>query len=281
MTELNLQGEWLKGGQTNVNVSTLLEYAKVAVFRVGQNIALPYYLKKRAIRIHIKHDGTQATKADERAEKAIKKILRSEFPEIGFLGEEFGAQGSRRVRWIIDPIDGTDLFIRRIPFWSIMVALEVEGVIVLGVIHNPVTEETYYAQKGRGAFLNGQLLRVSNKRRLDESLILHSGLREFLGWLKKGRWPGFVNFVNAFRAERGIGDYNGFMLIAKGQAELGLHFDLGPEDLAAPKIIIEEAGGEFGDFQNRDSIYNGGAIVGNKQVYREALRVLHGITAAA
>ncbi len=278
MAGLGFEGKWVEGELANVTLSTLLESVKNTVFRVGQRILLPYYSKRRTFSVRVKHDGTQTTTADERAEKAIKKELSEYSSEIGFLGEELGEQGSKKVRWIIDPIDGTDLFIRHIPLWSIMLALEVEREIVLGVIHNPVTGEMYYAHKGGGAFLDEQRLRVSRKRWLGESLILYSGLQELLGWFKEGKWPGFISFVNSFRAERGIGDYNGFMLVAKGQAELGLHFGLGPEDLAAPKIIVEEAGGEFGDLQNRNSIYNGGAIVGNKQVYQEALRVLYGVT---
>ena len=111
-------------------------------------IALRYYTG--GFHVEIKADQTPVTQADREAEHAIVAALGRAYPAWGFLGEEFGARGATEVRWIIDPIDGTKNFVRRVPVWATLLALEERGEIVAGVIHNPVTGELYTARRGGG-----------------------------------------------------------------------------------------------------------------------------------
>ena len=104
-----------------------------------------------------------------------------------FLGEEFGAKGSTERRWIIDPIDGTRNFVRRIPVWATLIALEEDGEVTAGVMHNPLTDEMYRARRGGGAFVNGERIRVSSIADLAQSQFLHAGLGLYR---QAGRWEG-------------------------------------------------------------------------------------------
>src|SRR5207244_2305190 len=115
--------------------------AAVDAARAAGTIALGYY--HGSFDVTIKPDLTPVTQADREAEQAIIATLRRAFPDVGVLGEEFGAQGSGERRWIVDPIDGTKNFVRGIPIWATLIALEDAGEVVAGVIHNPATSDLY------------------------------------------------------------------------------------------------------------------------------------------
>src|SRR5439155_254206 len=119
-----------------------------------------------------KPDDTPVTPADREAEQAIVEILGRAFPDCGVLGEEFGGRGTKEVRWIIDPIDGTKNFVRGIGIWATLIALEERGEVTVGVIHNPVTAELYTARRGAGAFLNGERIRASDVAELGRAFFL-------------------------------------------------------------------------------------------------------------
>src|SRR5712692_689758 len=125
--------------------------------------------------VTIKADRTPVTQADREAEQAITGILGRAFPDCGFLGEEFGETGATERRWIIDPIDGTKNFVRRIPIWAVLIALEEQGEITTGVVLNPVTGELFTARRGEGAFVNGERIRVSDCADMKDATVLHSG----------------------------------------------------------------------------------------------------------
>jgi histidinol-phosphatase len=127
--------------------------AAVEAARAAGQIALKYY--RGGFEVTIKPDATPVTQADREAERAIVEILSRAFPDCGVLGEEFGGSGSRERRWIIDPIDGTKNFVRRVPLWATLIGLEERGEITVGVVHNPVTGDLYTARRGVGASLTG------------------------------------------------------------------------------------------------------------------------------
>src|SRR3972149_6453656 len=124
--------------------------------RGAAEIALKYF--RRGVEVTLKADRSPVTQADREAEQIIVEILGRAFPEHGFLGEELGARGSKEVRWIVDPIDGTRNFVRGIPIWAVLIALEERGEITAGVILNPVSGELWTARRGGGAFLGGERL---------------------------------------------------------------------------------------------------------------------------
>ena len=245
--------------------------AAVEAARAAGEVALKHY--RAGFDITLKPDLTPVTVADREAEQVIEEILTKATPTYGFLGEEFGARGPQERRWIIDPIDGTRNFVRRIPFWATLIALEEQGELVVGVIHNPVTGELYAAQRGGGTTLNGVPIHVSTTGTLEESQLLHAGL-DILR--RGGHWEGFVRLVDATARQRGFGDYYGYALVAEGKAELYLEMDLKPWDLAACKVVVEEAGGRFTDLEGRSTIYTGTALVSNGRVHDAALALLRG-----
>jgi histidinol-phosphatase len=245
--------------------------AAVEAARAAGGIAMTYYTG--GFDVTIKPDDTPVTQADREAEEAIVAALERAFPDWGFLGEEFGAKGPTDVRWIIDPIDGTKNFVRRIPVWATLLALEAHGEVVAGVIHNPVTGELYAARKGGGARLNGRRISVSDVGEMWSATLLHAGLRLYR---KAGVWDGLLRLVDATERQRGFGDYLGYGLVAEGKAEIYVEVDLKPWDLAPCKIIVEEAGGRFTDLTGAPTIYSGSALATNGRLHDTALALLAG-----
>jgi histidinol-phosphatase len=245
--------------------------AAVEAARAAGEIALGYY--RGGFEVSIKADHTPVTQADREAERAIKAILGRAFPEWGFLGEEFGEEGAQETRWIIDPIDGTRNFVRGIPVWAVLIALEERGEVTTGAVLNPVSGDLFTARKGEGAFANGRPIQVSSRARMDEALVLHSSLRLLRG---EGWWDGFLRLVDASSSTRGFGDYYGYGLVAEGKAEVYVEVDLKPWDIAPVKILVEEAGGRLTDFSGRPTIYDGRVVATNGRLHDQALQLLNG-----
>jgi histidinol-phosphatase len=243
--------------------------AAVEAARAAGEVALKYY--RTGFDISIKADETPVTQADREAERVIVEILGRAFPDHGVLGEEFGGRGPSAVRWIIDPIDGTRNFVRRIPVWATLIALEEHGEVTAGVIHNPVTAELFTARRGAGAFANGDRISVSAVDDLEPATLVHAGLRLLR---RAGWWDGFVRLVDHTERQRGFGDFLGYTLVAEGKAEIYAEVDLKPWDLAACKILIEEAGGRFTDFAGEPTIYSGTALATNGRLHDRVLSLL-------
>ena len=243
--------------------------AAVDAARAAGRIALDYY--RRGFDVMVKADQTPVTQADQEAERAIVEILGKALPGCGFLGEEFGAQGPQDRRWIIDPIDGTRNFVRHVPIWATLIALEEAGDVTVGVIHNPVTDELYAARRGGGASLNGERIAVSTLAELRRATFLHAGL----GIVRQqGWWDGFARLIDGTLSQRGPGDYLGYALVASGRGEIYAELDLKPWDIAPCKIVVEEAGGRFTDFEGRPTIYSGTALATNGRLHDAAVALL-------
>ena len=243
--------------------------AAVDAARTAGALALRYY--RGGFDVTIKPDQTPVTQADQEAERTIVDILGAAFPDHGFLGEEFGAKGPQDRRWIIDPVDGTRNFVRHIPIWAVLIGLEEAGEITAGAIYNPVVDEMYSAYRGGGAYLNGERIHVSATTELARATFLHAGL----GIVRKaGWWPGFERLIDGTLSQRGPGDYLGYALVASGRGEIYAELDLKPWDLAPCKIVVEEAGGRFTDFEGRPTIYSGTALVTNGHLHEATLAAL-------
>ena len=240
--------------------------AAIEAARAAGEVALEYY--RTGFDVTLKADDTPVTQADRGAEQAIREVLGRAFPDVGVLGEEFGAVGDQQRRWIIDPIDGTKNFIRRIPVWATLIGLEEQGEVTAGVIHNPVTGELLSARRGGGAFAGGERITVSPVADLGGATLLHAGLRLLR---EAGCWEGLVRLVDATERQRGFGDYLGYSLVAEGKAEIYLETDLKAWDLAPCKIIVEEAGGRFTDFAGIPTIHSGTAFATNGRLHEAAL----------
>lgn len=245
--------------------------AAIEAAKAAGEIAMKYY--RAGVEVTIKRDATPVTQADREAEQAITASLRRAFPDYGFLGEEFGEQGSKETRWIIDPIDGTKNFVRHIPIWAVLIALEEKGEVTTGVVLNPVTGELFWARRGDGAFANGERIRVSACDRMKDATVLHADLRYLRA---TPHWDGFLRLSDAGYRTRGFGDYYGYGLVAQGRAEVYVEVDLKPWDVAPVKILVEEAGGRLTDFAGRPTIYAGTVLATNGRLHAEALALLRG-----
>ncbi|MBM3224554.1 MAG: histidinol phosphate phosphatase [Candidatus Tectomicrobia bacterium] len=246
-----------------------LDVAIAAAHAAGEVIR-PYF--QTALQVETKADATPVTAADRAGERVIVDMLRQHFPEHGVLGEEFGAQAGRGdARWIIDPIDGTQNFIRGIPFFGTLIALEQAGEITVGVAYEPVQGNLFHAAKGLGAFGNGERLAVSTLTELSQITLLHGSLDLLL---RDGYWEGLARLARATRRQRGYGDYFAYTFVCRGQADVMLETDVKPWDIAPLKILVEEAGGRFSDFTGAPSIYSGNALISNGYVHGAVLALL-------
>jgi histidinol-phosphatase len=253
-----------------VDLDRALAAAEEAARAAGE-VALKYY--RTGFDVSLKADATPVTQADRGAEETIREILGRAFPEHGFLGEELGAVGDQRRRWIVDPIDGTRNFVRHVPIWATLIALEEHGELVVGVVYNPVSGDLLSARRGGGTRLNGERVRVSPVPALREATLVHGGLRLLR---EAGHWEGFVRLVDATDRQRGFGDYLGYALIAEGKAEVYLESDVKPWDVAACRVVVEEAGGRFTDFDGVPTIHSGSALATNGRLHDAALAALRG-----
>ena len=191
-----------------------------------------------------KEDDTPVTDVDVAVERALRDAVAVRYPHDAFLGEEGGRTGRGPDRvWVVDPIDGTKNFVDGIQVWATLVALEVDGAPVLGVVDSPHLGERYDAIRGGGARLNGERIEVSDVARLADGFVLHSGVEE---WIHGPRWQPFVRVVGGARRTRGLSDFWGHVLVARGSADALLeHEPCGVWDWAALRVVLEEAGGRM------------------------------------
>ena len=243
--------------------------AMIAAAQAAGEVAMKYY--RGGFDVTIKADHTPVTQADREAEQAIKGVLARAFPAYGFLGEELGEEGPKDHRFIIDPIDGTKNFIRRIPIWATLIGLEESGEVTAGVVFNPVSSEMFWARAGDGAWVDGERLKVSDVATLAEAMVLHADLHLLRN---AGYWQSFVRIVDGCGRTRGFGDYYGYGLVAAGKSDMYLETDLKPWDAAPMKILVEEAGGRLTDFAGRPTIYAGSVLATNGRLHDEALTLL-------
>jgi histidinol-phosphatase len=246
--------------------------AAIDAAKAAGEIALRYF--RTNLSVETKADRTPVTRADRECEAKIIETLSARFPEYGFLGEEQGERpGKCNVRWIVDPIDGTKNFIRGIPFFATLIALEEEGEVTTGVMYAPAINDLLYARKGQGAFANGQPVQVSAVSTLSEAMLIHGGLKDLQ---VRPCWQPFLRLVEATARQRGFGDALGHSVVICGHAEVALEPEIKPWDVAATKIIVTEAGGRFSDFAGTPSIYTGSAVISNGLVHDTVINMLQG-----
>lgn len=248
----------------------------LSVARQAGDIALEHF--KGGIEAVMKSDNTPVTAADRQCERLIREAISREFPDDDILGEEEGetrgavaGQGARK--WIIDPIDGTYNYARQVPVFSTLLALEQDNEIVLGVVHAPAMGETFWAQKGCGAFKNGQPIAVSTIGDIEKSQFDFGAPSRIL---EEGFWGGLQRIVAVTYRQRAFGDYLNFAQVFEGKAEAALEIGVKPWDLAPMKIIAEEAGGRYADLAGGASIYTGSCLVSNSILHKQFLDLLQG-----
>ena len=218
-----------------------------------------------------KADGTPVTAADREVEAALRQSIAAEFPADGVLGEEQGESGSATRRWIIDPIDGTKNFSRGIPIFATLVALQDQGRTVLGIVNAPALGTRWWAVRGKGAFRDGERIRVTKTSEVAEADLCTGGL----GYAGRARDEQVLNLTARARRQRGFGDFWGHVLVAQGSMDAMVEFAaLAPWDVAAPKIIVEEAGGRWSDLDGEDRTTSGPCVSSNGTVHEAILAAL-------
>jgi len=216
-----------------------------------------------------KADNSFVTIADRETERNIRDAIEKAFPDDAILGEEESEKpGSSMRRWIIDPIDGTYAFVHGVPFYGVMIGLEVQGEPLLGVVNLPALNEIIYAARGLGCFWNGQSAQVSSASSLDQALLLATDFGE----------DRFGRALEALRqkanAARTWGDCYGHMLVATGRADVMLDPVMNIWDCAALLPIIEEAGGTFTDWNGQRTISGGNAISTNGALFEKVMETV-------
>ena len=241
----------------------------VEAARAGGAVAVEHY--RRGFSVSLKADRSPVTEADHEAEREIVRVLRARCPDHGMLGEELGESGPRARRFIIDPIDGTRNFVRRIPTWATLIGLEEDGVVTGGVVFQPVTGVLHTAWRGQGAWCDGERLRVSAVDALDRALVVHSSVN----FLKRSAyWEGFLRLTDRTQVQRGFGDFSAYLWVAEGKGEIALSTTVKAWDVAALKAIVEEAGGRLTDLEGRSGIYGSTVFASNGLLHDAGLAAM-------
>ncbi|MGO9208091.1 MAG: inositol monophosphatase family protein [Candidatus Limnocylindrales bacterium] len=229
------------------------------------------------LEISTKSDRTLVTQADRLIETLIRERILSAHPGHGLVGEEYGTEGhGSSVRWYVDPIDGTHNFVRGIPLFATLLGVERDGELQVGVLSAPALGERWFAWRGGGAWASR---RPGDTRRLGVSRVAVTAEAQILydspldversGWA-----PGFTGLLGSVWRDRGFGDFWGYALLADGAAEAMIEVGIHPWDLAAPLVLVEEAGGRMTDFGGRRAVDIATVVASNGRLHRAVLAAL-------
>ena len=228
-----------------LNTQNFSDFLKVALAAASEaaNISRSYF--NGNFKISIKSDMTPVTQADIDCEKAIRKIINESFPDHGFYGEEMGKDNAEaEYLWLIDPIDGTKGFVRKYPFFSTQIALMHNKELILGVSSGTMMNELAWAEKGKGAWLNGERLKISDINDPEKAAVSTGNLKTMA---QDKRWLALGKIVQKADRIRGYGDFYHYHLLASGKIEAVIESDVNILDIAALSVIVREAGGIFTD----------------------------------
>ncbi|MBI2312495.1 MAG: histidinol phosphatase [Betaproteobacteria bacterium] len=243
----------------------------------GDAVALRYF-RSPLLAVTEKPNAGPATQADLEIERLARQMIEAHHPGVGVCGEEFGEmQGASDSRLIIDPIDATNNFVRGIPVFATLLAVERDGEIIAGLVSAPALRRRWHATRGGGAFENGERMRVSETGRPEEATLFHSSLNN----LSPEQRNGLLALSAITRRQRGFGDFYQHMLVAAGCGEMAVDPGLEPWDIAPLLLIVEEAGGRATSFTAERTIYGGSLVTSNGLLHETALQFLSGRDAAS
>ena len=226
------------------------------------------------LQVSKKGPGDFVTKTDKKVEKIIIEELDKARPNYGFIAEESGEKKSdTEFNWVIDPIDGTSNFMHGVPHFAVSIGLEKNGEIISGIICDPIKNETFFAEKGRGSYVNNRRIRVSNRRNLDEMIGLYgcppliNNNEEIFEQLKRGSKEihKLRNFGSAALD---------FAYVAAGRVDFAWYNHLKYWDFAAGKILLIEAGGTITDFKDKEFKKQKDIFISNSNKHSEIIKIL-------
>ncbi|MER6330116.1 histidinol-phosphatase [Streptomyces sp. NPDC001034] len=245
------------------------------------------------LKVETKPDMTPVSEADKAAEELIRGQLQRARPRDAVLGEEYGVEGSGPRRWVIDPIDGTKNYVRGVPVWATLIALmEADGGgtshsgeaesgeghhPVVGLVSAPALGRRWWAAKGHGAFTGRNLtsasrIHVSGVNTLADASFAYSSLS---GWEEQGRLGGFLDLTREVWRTRAYGDFWPYMMVAEGSVDICAEPELSLWDMAAPAIVVTEAGGTFTGLDGRPGPHSGNAAASNGLLHDALLGYLN------
>lgn len=228
----------------------------------------------RAADLAVEHksDLTPVSEADRAAEVAIRAHLGRVVPGDAVLGEEYGASGiSTARRWIIDPIDATVNYVRGVPVWATLIALEDQEGIAVGVVSAPALGSRWWAGRGLGAWTDGRRIGVSPTDRIEDA---HLSINSIVTHEQQGMGGQILELSRRCARTRGFGDFWSFMLLAEGAIDLVIEPVAAVWDLAPLLLIVEEAGGRFTDLAGHRTISGGNAVASNGRLHEAALAAM-------
>ncbi|MGE3147237.1 MAG: inositol monophosphatase family protein [Pseudorhodoplanes sp.] len=235
------------------------------------------------LQVSLKGPANFVSAADRRAEETLREELLAARPGYSFLGEEGGRiEGPDKTHtWIVDPLDGTTNFLHGIPHFAISIGLERENILVAGLVYNPISDEMFLAERGKGAFLNDQRLRVAGRKNMSDAVV-SCGLPH----LGRGGLEEFRNeFAIVQEKVAGLRRFGAAALdlayIAAGRFDIYWERNLSPWDMAAGTLLVREAGGFVTDLDGADSMFAKRHIcAGNEALQAELLKLLKSARAA-
>ena len=249
----------------------------LAICDEADPLALSYF--RRDIPVSTKPDRTLVTEADTSIERLARERITRAHPGHGLVGEEYGTEVREApTRWYIDPIDGTHNFVRGVPIFATLLAVEHEGSLQAGVMSAPALGERWYATRDGGAWAVGargtdgpRRIHTSSISAIEDAQVLYGSARDID---RSGLAPGFRSLVEEAWRERGFGDFWGYALLAEGAAEVMVEVGLSPWDAAAPAMLIEEAGGRWSDWTGASRLDSRTFVATNGVMHDEVLRRL-------
>jgi histidinol-phosphatase len=253
-----------------MNYQPFLDFTADLAYRAGR-ITLGYF--NTGLRPDFKADDTPVTAADRASEEFIRAEIEKVYPAHAIVGEEFGekAGSGNPFRWIIDPIDGTKSFIRGVPLYSVLIGLEIEGVIRAGAAYFPALDEMLCAAEGLGCWWNSRRAHVSDVASLEHACICYT---TYHGFAKRD--PALWQRVSdAAYMLRGWSDAYGYLAVATGRAEVCLDPIIKIWDCAPFPVILREAGGFFGSWSGEEGHSHGEGLACNAMLKSEILRIVN------
>lgn len=253
------------------NTNSLSSYLAFAVEAAREAGKIPLEYFQTDLDVSTKPDQSPVTIADKRTEEKLRELILARFPEHGIVGEEFGEHNIGAAhRWIIDPIDGTQSFIRGVGLFGLLLGLEFDGEMIVGVANLPAINEIVFAGKGLGCYWNDRRARVSQISNLSDATLLTTDVRSCFS---SGRGEAYERLSAITKLQRTWGDCYGHILVATGRAEIMLDPIMNPWDCAALLPILDEAGGTFTDWEGNATIVGGNAISTNKSLFEDVIRL--------
>src|SRR3989344_7114794 len=210
---------------------------------------LAYRYFKTQLKVSYKPDDSPVTRADIEAEKLIRKIVAKKFPDHGIIGEELPPVNPKaRFQWIIDPIDGTRYFARGFPFWGTLLTVLEDNQPIIGIAFCPALDDLFIAEHKKGTYLNGKKQKVSKITNIKQAYLANGGINYFN---RINKLKALVKLYEESAGRIGIGGIYGYSLLTTGRIDIVLDPKSEIYDVAAPALIVEEAGGKFSDFKGK------------------------------